>query len=215
MKQKLKAALYLTIGFISLSALTLSEVKAQGFGIRAGVNFQNMTGKDDDGDKLDNKLSTKFSAGLNYEIPIATDYFVQPGVMYYMKGAKIEGDSVVNLSYVEIPVNFLYKPMLGAGNMLLGFGPYVGFGIGGKIKPESGNDIDIEFGNSIDPLDPPTFRRMDAGANLMAGYEFSNKFSFQINAQLGLVNIAPEVNGSSSQASIKNTGFGLSLGYRF
>ncbi|HEY8387296.1 MAG TPA: outer membrane beta-barrel protein, partial [Parasegetibacter sp.] len=138
-----------------------------------------------------------------------------PGVMYYMKGAKTEGDAVVNLSYVEIPVNFLYKPMLGAGNMLLGFGPYVGFGIGGKIKPESGNDIDIEFGNSIDPLDPPTFRRMDAGANLLAGYEFSNKFSFQINAQLGLVNIAPEVNGSSSQASIKNTGFGLSLGYRF
>ena len=96
---------------------------------------------------MENKLKTGFNVGLNAEIPVAPDYFVQPGVLLSTKGAKLENDSKVNLSYVEIPVNFLYKPALGAGKMLLGFGPYVGFGVGGKVELPNGNDVDVEFEN--------------------------------------------------------------------
>ena len=93
--------------------------------------------------------------------------------------------------------------------MILGFGPYAAFAVGGKYKPENGNDVDIEFGDA-----PSEFKRFDAGANLLAGYEFSNKLSFQLNAGLGLVNINNRPTGDS-KSTMKNTGFGVSLGYRF
>ncbi|MFL5748505.1 MAG: PorT family protein, partial [Niastella sp.] len=57
-------------------------------------------------------------------------------------------------------------------------------------------------------------RRMDLGLNFLAGYELSNKVSFQLNAQLGMSSIATKVEGSS-RSKVKNTGFGVSVGYRF
>lgn len=177
------------------------------FGIRAGVNFQNLNGKDADDDKLENKLKTGFNAGVNAEIPVGIDFYVQPGLLFSTKGAKAEiGDGKTNLSYIELPVNFLYKPELGEGRMLLGFGPYAAYAVDGNTKNPDG---DIEFGDQ-----PGELKRFDAGANLLAGYEFSNKLSFQLNAGLGLVNINNRPSGDS-KSSVKNTGFGVSLGYRF
>jgi opacity protein-like surface antigen len=177
------------------------------FGIRAGVNFQNLNGKDENDDKLDNKLKTGFNAGVNAEIPVGIDFYLQPGVLFSTKGAKLsDSDTKINLSYVEVPVNFIYKPELGTGRMVLGFGPYAAYAVGGKIKDP---DSDIEFGDQPDEL-----KRFDAGANLLAGYEFSNKLSFQLNAGLGLVNISNRPSGDN-KSTLKNTGFGVSLGYRF
>ena len=195
-------ALLLTTGIFAQQKTT--------FGIRGGVNFQNLNGKDASDDKLDNKLKTGFNAGVNAEIPVGIDFYLQPGVLFSTKGAKIEDtDNKISLSYVEVPVNFIYKPELGEGRMILGFGPYAAFAVGGKYKPENSNDVDIEFGDA-----PSEFKRFDAGANLLAGYEFSNKLSFQLNAGLGLVNINNRPTGDS-KSTMKNTGFGVSLGYRF
>ena len=104
---------------------------------RAGVNFQNLNGKDEDGDKLDNKLKTGFNAGVNAEIPVGIDFYVQPGLLFSTKGSKFDdanGEIKRNISYIEIPVNFLYKPELGDGRMLLGFGPYAAFAVGGNTE---------------------------------------------------------------------------------
>jgi len=188
------------------------------FGLRAGVNFNTFNGEDDDNNKLDNKISTGFHAGLNAEIPIGAGTYIQPGVLYSVKGAEYKNGGQTKLSYVEIPLNFIYKPMVGTGNMLLGFGPYVAFGVDGKREFSDGDEIDVEFQNEVGVNDPvgAYFRKTDAGANLLAGYEFANKLSFQVNAQLGLMNIIPDYQDiPNNNAKIKNTGFGLSLGYRF
>ena len=188
------------------------------FGVRAGVNFQNLNGEFG-GNDWDNKLKTGFHVGVNAEIPIADEFYLQPGLLFSTKGAKADNDndSKINLNYLELPVNFLYKPVLGTGKLLLGFGPYAGYAIGGKIKSDDG-DMDIEFEKSVDnPLQAIyTYRRFDFGANFLAGYEFTNKFSVQLNAQLGLANISPEIDGvDSDDYKTKNTGFGVSVGYRF
>ena len=198
------------------------------FGIRGGVNFQNINGKDQDGDKLSNNMQTRFNIGVNAEIPVATDFYLQPGLLFITKGARSKDailgqniTSTVHLSYLELPLNFLYKPVLGSGHLILGFGPYVALGVGGKVKYEvsgSSQNEDIKFKNKVrssDAHDVVYFRPLDAGANLLAGYEFNNKFSFQLNAQLGLTKINPEYEGlTNDKTSSKNTGFGLSLGYR-
>lgn len=207
MKTKIGCAV-IAAAFFTTTSFAQSKTT---FGIRAGINFQNLNGKDDNGDKLDNKLKTGFNIGANAEIPVGIDFYVQPGLLFSTKGAKYDfagGEVKTNLSYIEVPVNFLYKPELGEGRMLLGFGPYAAFAVGGTMKGGS-NNIDIEFGNEVGEN-----KRFDAGANLLAGYEFSNKLSFQLNAGLGLVNMYNRPD-NDNKTSIKNTGFGISVGYRF
>jgi hypothetical protein len=69
---------------------------------------------------------------------VGTGTYLQPGVLYSQKGAEFEDSAELQLNYIEIPVNLVYKPVLGAGRLLLGFGPYVGFGLGGKLKVDNG-----------------------------------------------------------------------------
>lgn len=189
------------------------------FGIRAGVNFQNINGKDVNGNKLKNTVTTGLNVGANAEIPVGVDTYIQPGVLFSTKGAKWDvSNDKVHLSYIEVPVNFLYKPLLGTGHMLLGFGPYAAYGIGGKVKGDNGTDTKIEFKKEVNTADAakPYFKPFDAGANFLVGYEMANNLSLQLNAQLGLVNINPEYQGiSNDKRSWKNTGFGVSVGYRF
>lgn len=181
------------------------------FGVRAGINLQNINGKFN-GDKLENKITTGFNIGVNAEIGVAPDFYFQPGLLFTTKGAKLQDGSPfekISLSYIEVPLNLIYKPVLGTGKLIAGFGPYVAYGIGGKYKADGGGDQDIDFGNDADEDD---VKPLDMGANLLFGYEFANKLSVQMNAQLGLLNLMPE---GDSDNSIKNTGFGFSLGYRF
>jgi hypothetical protein len=189
------------------------------FGVRAGLNFQNLTGEDRDGHKYDNKIKTGVNIGLNAEIPVAEDFYVQPGLLFTTKGAKDKTYRKVNtrLSYLEIPINLLFKPELGDGKLLLGFGPYIGIAVGGSFTDGAGNKYDFKFANKVTVAEASGnvyMRRMDFGGNFLAGYELSNKLSFQLNAQLGLNNIATKVDGYKRD-KIKNTGFGVSVGYRF
>jgi len=207
---KTKMLFYSVIASLLLTVPALAQSDVS-YGIRAGVNFQNLNGKDIDGDKLENDLKTGFNVGVNAEIPVGIDFYLQPGLLFSTKGAKynFQGtEATRNISYLELPINFLYKPELGDGHLLLGFGPYAAYALGGKIKG-GGSDIDMEFGNEIGETKP-----FDAGANLLAGYEFSNNLSFQLNAGLGLLNMYNRPDGDS-ESSVKNTGFGVSLGYRF
>jgi len=192
------------------------------FALLGGVNFQNLNGKDAVGDKLKNDLLIGYHAGINIQIPVVPEFFFQPGLLYSLKGAKItEGSDAykVKISYLELPLNFVYKAMLGKGHFFLGFGPYIGYAIGGKAVPESGSATDIEFKKVVETADPETvkyYKAFDAGGNIFAGYELAIGLFLQLNTQLGMLKINPEDNRiSDDKSSVKNTGFGLSIGYRF
>ena len=230
MKKRISLILVMALGSLfSQAQQTVKNSGGTSFGLRAGVNFQNITGKDEDGNKLENDLLTGFNIGINAEIPLAPQFYFQPGLLFTTKGAKSEdlilGQTIkgkINIYYVELPLNFLYKPMMGQGRLLMGFGPYVALGVGGKATYEGGGSSlseDIEFKKTVklsDPDDVFYVRPMDAGANLLFGYQFANKVSLQLNAQLGLTKINPEYEGASNdRTDAKNTGFGVSLGYRF
>lgn len=202
-----------------LSSIGLMSQAQTSFGLRAGVNFTNINGKADDGSKFENKMKTGFHVGATADIPVAPDFYIQPGALFSTKGSHIgKTDGKWNLSYLEIPVNLLYKPVLGSGRLLLGFGPYYAFAIGGNVK-QGTNETDITFKNEITVTESATsayMKRGDAGANLLAGYELSSKISFQLNAQLGLLNLRPETVGTDTdKGQTKNTGFGVSVGYKF
>jgi len=224
------------ISIAMILMLSASMAMAQGtdggkmsFGILGGINFQNLNGKDINGDKLENDMILGYHAGVNVQIPIAPQFYFQPGLLYSTKGAKNEysilGTSytrTTKLSYIEMPLNLVYKASLGGGYFMLGFGPYVGYGFGGKVVTEGGDislDQKIEFQNVVETTDNitvPYFKAFDVGGNIFAGYEMSNGIFAQFNTQLGMVKINPEYEIlTDDQSVIKNTGFGFSLGYRF
>lgn len=221
----MKTRFFLFLMILMLSAplaFAQSADKARvSFAVLGGVNFQNLTGKDADGDKLDNDLIIGYHAGFNLQIPFAPQIFFQPGLLFSTKGAEGKYNSTTakyNLSYIELPLNVVYKALLGEGAIMVGFGPYIAYGIGGKVKGEN-DEVDIEFKNNVkvtDPADVVYFKAFDAGANIFAGYELANGFFFHLNTQLGLLKINPEYeNFTDDKTSVKNTGFSLSLGYRF
>jgi hypothetical protein len=131
MKKRISLIAVMFLGSMLLQAQQKkSHPGSTSFGLRAGVNFQNINGKDENGDKSENDILTGFNIGINAEIPVGVDFYFQPGLLYTIKGAKskdvILGQTIngkVKISYIELPLNFLYKPMLGKGHLLLGFGP--------------------------------------------------------------------------------------------
>ncbi len=219
---------------LTILALSITTVSAQGtdklsFGVLGGVNFQNLNGKDVSGDKLENDMLIGFHAGVNVQIPIAPEFYFQPGIIFSTKGAKnvttvlgVDFTTTTKLSYIEMPLNLVYKAALGNGYFMLGFGPYVGYGISGNVVTKGGDislDQDVEFKNVVetgDDITVPYFKALDFGGNIFAGYQMSNGIFAQFNTQLGMVKINPEYKILQDDESVvKNTGFGLSLGYRF
>jgi hypothetical protein len=180
------------------------------FAVLGGVNLQNLNGKDESGNKLENDMLIGFHAGVNLQLPVAPEFYFQPGLLFSTKGAKISTTSY-KLSYIELPLNFVYKALVGNGYFMLGFGPYVAYGIGGT---------DIEFKKTVEAGDSDAikyFKPFDAGANLFFGYELPAGLFLQLNTQLGLLDINPEDNriAGDNESTLKNTGYGISLGYRF
>jgi len=223
---KTKLISLVAILLFSLTYATAQNREKISFGILGGVNFQNLNEKDYNGDKLENKLLTGYHFGVNVQIPIVPEFYFQPGVLFSTKGAKNDDNTLktsTHLSYIEMPLNFVYKGLLGNGYVFIGLGPYIGYAVGGNVKYDGGENEsqkkDIVFQNVVeleDPLTVPYYKAFDVGGNIFFGYEMPIGIFAQLNAQLGLVKINPEYEVlPDDESSIKNTGFGLSLGYRF
>jgi len=212
MKNKILSIVLILV--LSASFVIAQEKSKMSFGILGGVNFQNLNGKLSSGDKLENDMLLGFHGGVNVQVPIAPEFYFQPGLMFATKGAKdtytilgAEFTDEIKINYIEMPLNLVYKASLGNGFFMLGFGPYVAYGISGKQVFE-GKDMTFERG--VD------YNALDAGANIFAGFETAGGLFLQLDTQFGMMNINPDdENSSTDQATAKNTGFGLSLGYRF
>ena len=73
---------------LSMTALAAtSQAQSTTFGVRAGVNFANLNGEFD-GEDLDFKMKTGFHIGVNAEIPLASEFYLQPGLLSAQKAQK-------------------------------------------------------------------------------------------------------------------------------
>jgi hypothetical protein len=221
--------LFLLAALILFGVSANSQTTGISFGLRGGVNLQNINGKDLNGNQLELSMVPRFHIGAVVGIPVAPNFYFQPGLLFSTKGAKSENQFLgldmsaeYNISYIELPLSFLYKPKVGKGHFFLGFGPYLAYGIGGKAKSVIENvssEENIKFTNeyeSLNPYDWKYFKHLDYGGNLFFGYELNSGLSLQLNTQLGLAKInADNSTLPNNESEFRNTGFGLSLGYNF
>jgi len=94
----------------------------------AGVDFSNMSGSDFDGlGSLSSR--TGFIGGLFAAVPMGSGAFVEPEVLYAMKGTKLDSLGIsLDMSYIEVPVLFKYK-FVPAGGPYIIAGPAIGFSV--------------------------------------------------------------------------------------
>lgn len=205
-------------------------------GVRAGVNLSNVGLVDENNEKQDTEAIPRFQIGLTIDIPLISYIFLQPSVLYSGKGFKQDGgwlagsenEFKAKASYIEVPVNLLYKPKFGTGSIIVGAGPYIGYGTGGKWEADgqilvgdivlSENSGDVIFKNDVSDGEFGNYlygKPWDYGANIIIGYEFLESLSVQLNAQFGIANLKPKVDGTAPNGNIRNKGYGIALGYSF
>lgn len=205
----MKNILKITCAVIAFS-MTSHYYSQATFGLRAGLNLANMTGKALNG--LDTKSLTTFSVGAVVDYELSESLSIESGLFLSNKGYKVEfsGNTYsTNINYLEIPVNVSYKLDVGDNKLNLFAGPYIGLAVGGKTKSDFAgiDDADIEFGTD----DTDMLKSSDFGLNVGAGFQIE-KISIRAQYGLGLSNLDPSGN---SDMEIKNAVIGISLGYMF
>ena len=229
-------ALLTTLCIAVLFVFSLPTQAQTVVGLQAGVNFSGLqfSGAADAGQKT--KLIPRPMAGLTVDIPVSQEFYIQPAAMYVGKGYKLnngpadmEQEFRASASYVEVPLKLLYKKWIGIGKVVVGAGPYAGYGLGGRWKAEtaSPNGEDITASSESGSLvfkkdiadagegDHVYGKPWDYGANVVLGFQFSPRFTLLFHSQFGMANIAPDVNGMESNGTVRNRGYGASLALGF
>ena len=194
---------------VAALAFSLNVLNAQHFGIQAGASFY--SGKatvDNVSVKYDTKVG--FTAGIVYSAPIGSNFSFMPSLNFTQKGGKYtldDGDEdKLSLSYIELPLNFVYNVAGKGGTFFIGAGPDLALGVGGKDDFE-GQKTDINFGNG----DDDDLKPFEFGANILAGYELSSGLFFAANYNPGISDISPDNAGGKWH----NNGFAIRIGYMF
>lgn len=225
---------------ISILVFAQSPFAQVRVGVEAGMNFTSLIRIENNMTSLDAAIRSGYHLGGNLEVPLVKDLYVQPGLFFSTKGFRKGWASEMDAEayYIEAPVAVIYKLRFGPGKLLLGAGPYLAYGTGGKWHTpqrwaatgggstnlifamdgslEFANDASYDNYHFIAPGSVMTYGKpFDYGVTGLIGYELFDKFSLRFSGQYGVANIAPKVDGQKTTDEIRNSGLGLSLAYFF
>jgi len=132
--------------------------------------------------------------GVYLDIPLANEVVLRPGAEIVSKGSS--GNSRYyyyppRFTYLDIPLNILYKSNSSHGHLIAGGGPVLGI----PFQPYYGYTL-----------------KTDVGLNGIIGYEFSIGFSFNVNYCYGLNNVSKN---KDIATKISTRYLGISVGYNF
>lgn len=224
-----KTILLGAIALISLSTFAQDKSGDAGitYGVKAGVTFPTFSASDI-GDQTAKSI-TSFYVGGVVNIPVHSMLSVQPGLTLIGKGGKLTSGTVGSSDffeytplYLEVPVNVVASFEAGPGKVFVGAGPYLSFGIGGKLKTEAtvlgltaSDSKDLKFGTNSSTDNSKHLKSLDFGLNFLLGYQLTNGLSINGGYGLGLTNINPSADIEGNKASFKNSVVSVGLGFAF
>ncbi|MBD8346368.1 MULTISPECIES: porin family protein [unclassified Dysgonomonas] len=211
-------ALMLVMGF-GASAQHVLPVR---FTLEGGLNISNSSW---DASYLDKKARLGFQIGMMVEYPVTDAFYVQSGLSYTRKGAKVEGyrkeanggdlnrEITMNQMYLQIPLYAAYKIEVVPGTKIVfNAGPYIAQGIAGTSKVPGKitfwNDNYLATGEFSTFGGHDSLKRFDFGLGGGAGVEFASVV-VTLRYELGLTDIGKE------ELSYKNRNAAITLGYKF
>ena len=212
----------LKTNLIIIALLLAMGIQAQDkpltFGVKAGVNLSNFSG-----DVEDNKAKPGFNVGVTVDYALTSDLYLLSGLEFTTKGAKSEYEeteqgvkvnvtATANPMYLQLPVHLGYKIGISENTkIVLHAGPYLAYGIGGKLKEEAKANVagvNANVSADTDFFGKEAFKNFDFGLGLGAGVEFG-KINAGLGYDLGLANISRE------DGKLRNMNAYLTVGYKF
>lgn len=163
------------------------------FGVRAGANLASLGLKSEANGSC--SMITSFHTGINADILLIKQLHLNTSLLFSEKGYKYEHDydhdrqETAKAQFIMLPIQLSYR----IGMLQINAGPYLEYGLGGKI----------EYGNRNNTY--KTFNYYDAlnyGIVAGAGVNMGKNFYLGANYELGLSNYA-------------NRNIAISLGYNF
>lgn len=191
-----------TLAFCQLSRVEGKETRKSKIrlGIKAGFSVADL--KTEYGPAVfavDQAFKFGGVAGVFFQMPVGEATSFHPELLLVVKGTKQKGASSsagTRLTYLELPLNLLYKPVNPKGSFFIGGGPAPAYYIGENLFYTGYNE----------------FKKFDVGINILTGYELPIGFSFNLCYTHGIVNISQN---RTDFPVIKNQCFGFSFGYTF
>lgn len=183
--------LLLTVLFGMFAVAGFSQLR---WDAKFGMNFSNLTV---DG----TKALPGFTMGVGMDYEFNENWALQPGVMFTSKGYKVKDVYKARPVYLDIPILAAYKfAVTDNAKLFINAGPYLAFGLGGKVKFDGGGDMKV-FDKDEGDAD-----RFDIGLQWGIGAELNGHYIVSITGQHGF--ISPFDEG-------KNMSFAIGVGYRF
>jgi Outer membrane protein beta-barrel domain len=171
------------------------------FGIKAGIAFANATINQSGTGTSPSKTSARTGAlgGIYLDVPLRKELIFRPGAEVVSKGARQKDDYSsydypIIFTYIDFPLNILYKKKFTHGYLLAGGGPVIGV------------PIKDYYGYYSYPL------KTEFSVNGLIGYETAIGFSLNLNYTYGLSNASKD---KQIISKISNRYLGIALGYSF
>ncbi|MGN0233546.1 MAG: porin family protein [Bacteroidaceae bacterium] len=223
-----------------------SSVKALEYVPQSGFTMQGLFGMNISNFRFPNSNSdanglTDPKAGFNigirgeYMLPSCYGVFVNLGVNYTMKGAKMDllmGEDNYSCTvkyrpcYIEIPlhVGYRYNVLENLG-VYADFGPYFAIGVNGKEKFDFDGDAVKDYSHKFFRNDNMSFgeiQRYDFGLGFRVGAEYADHHSLTFSFDWGLTDMYRDnyrkkffKENGFELAKMKNFNAGITYGYRF
>ena len=203
----LSVALAIGLGVANISAQTVSG------GIKAESNTSGFILNDMD--NMKSKLGFGATIGGFGTIEFNKNFaFRQEMLLHYKNSVMEEKTTGIEMDYqyfgVEIPMYAIGQLEMGSGKGFVGIGPYVGFGIDARYKTNGADDIKLY--DKIGNTNKSNMQRMDIGAGLLLGYEFSNKLQINAGYKVGFLDA---LDSGKKNATMLNHTINLGLAYTF
>lgn len=205
---------------------TTTELRAQKFGIRAGLNLAHMLWKDNDEIySEDYNFKSGFHVGAIAELPITEVFSFESGLLLSTKGFNItQGSNILdeefkkvstaNILYLDIPLTGKASLDVGGTKIFCQMGPYLSMGLSGNGKAvfTEGGETSVDERDIVWGSDKESdLKRFDYGLTMGVGVEI-NSIQFVLTYNFGIANIS--ANRDFGQ-TFTNRVIGISVGYLF
>lgn len=120
----------LTASLVTLLAC-VEAFAEHNFGVLGGVTLSTLNIKE-----LNNKMVTRYHAGLTYRFDLPKGFAIQPSILYHVKGADFKAEAKelkFDVGYLEVPVSFQWGPDLLLFRPFLDVTPFVGVGLNNAV----------------------------------------------------------------------------------
>ncbi|WP_029033197.1 porin family protein [Salinimicrobium terrae] len=208
------------------TTFTAALAQNSNFGIKAGANYSTLSGNTGG----ETNYLPGFHAGFTSEFRLSPIFSLQPELLYSLVGIQVEydysigeatfsSDQKIKLGYIHLPVMVKYFVL---PSISLQAGPQIGYLASAKNVYESASTFpgEPEMRESGTEDIKDQLKEISLGLNFGLGYEFQNNLFLQARYHVGLSDISDydqemEEDFEGELDKIKNSGFQVSLGYKF